>query len=55
MFITELQKIINEENSLDDESRFQELLSKAMHIINRIKNKANTPYGLAGGAAFGAG
>ena len=39
--------------SLEDELKFKALLDKASHIINRIMSKAASPYGLAGGHAFG--
>ena len=48
----ELHDIIVEEVEQEQEMKFQELLSKAQHIIVRIKNKAAPSHGLIGGGGL---
>ena len=48
----ELKAIIEEELKQNEEGVFQDLLKKAMYIINRIKSKAATANGTVGGGAL---
>lgn len=50
--MNELKAVIEEELKQNEEGVFQDLLFKAMYIINRIKSKAATPYGIVGGGAI---
>lgn len=53
IFEEELNFKLQEENNLMDALKFKELLKKAEYIINRIKSKAATSYGLVGGSGHG--
>jgi hypothetical protein len=52
LFLRELTRIIEEELKSNQEGVFQDLLKKAMYIINRIKSKAATSAGIVGGGAL---
>ena len=52
LFLQELKRTIEEELKSNEEGVFQDLLKKAMYIINRIKSKAATAGGAIGGGAI---